>query len=111
MLRAFLACFMAFLLPLTAAPETPQAIATEIIGPLIDPVKVATLKGDRPANARLYKVLHWLEVARRAGGEVSGIIGPGADGGGTGCCPSQGLRQWRRQRSEARRLRSCWQSG
>ena len=30
---------------------------------------VASLKGDRPANARLYRILHWLEVARRAGGK------------------------------------------
>jgi hypothetical protein len=52
---------------LPAAPEkaqTPEVIARKILAPLIDPVKVATLKGDRPANARLYKVLGWLETAR-----------------------------------------------
>jgi hypothetical protein len=32
---------------------------------MLNPVKVAKLKGDRPANARLYKVLYWLETARR----------------------------------------------
>ncbi len=55
-------------------PESPQAIATEILAPLLDPVKVATLKGDRPANTRLYKVLYWLETARRAGGDVSEVL-------------------------------------
>ena len=55
-------------------PESPQAIATEILAPLLDPVKVASLKGDRPANTRLYKVLFWLETARRAGGEVSEVL-------------------------------------
>jgi len=74
MFRAFLACFVALVLPLHAEPTTPQAIATEILAPLLDPAKVATLKGDRPANTRLYKVMYWLETARRGGGEVSVVI-------------------------------------
>ena len=74
MFRALLACFVAFELPLAAEPTTPDAIAKQILAPLIDPVKVATLKGDRPANARLYRVLYWLEKARRAGGEVPAVI-------------------------------------
>ncbi len=41
---------------------------------MLDPAKVATLKGDRPANARLYKVLGWLETARLEGGDVSTVI-------------------------------------
>lgn len=57
-----------------AAPEKPDEISTQILAPLLDPAKVATLKGDRPANARLYKVLGWLETARRQGGEVSAVI-------------------------------------
>jgi hypothetical protein len=72
-LRLF-ALVAALMLPLRAAPESPQAIATEILAPLLDPVKVATLKGDRPANTRLYKVLYWLETARRAGGDVSAVL-------------------------------------
>ncbi len=73
MIRILLACSL-FLLPLHAEPETPDAIAKEILAPLLDPVKVATLKGDRPANQRLYKVMYWLETARRAGGDVSAVI-------------------------------------
>jgi hypothetical protein len=39
-----------------------------------DPVKVKALKGDRPVNPRLYKVLYWLETARRAGGDPGKVI-------------------------------------
>ena len=61
-------------LPLTAAPQTADGIAREILAPLLNPANVATLKGDRPANARLYKVLGWLETSRQGGGKVSGVI-------------------------------------
>ena len=74
MIRALLACFVAFLLSLAAEPITPDAIAKQILAPLLDPAKVNTLKGDRPANARLYRVLGWLETARRAGGDVPAVI-------------------------------------
>jgi hypothetical protein len=74
MFRAVLTCCFALVLPLLAVPETPDSIAIEVLAPLLDPVKVATLKGDRPANTRLYKVLGWLETARRAGGDVSAAL-------------------------------------
>jgi hypothetical protein len=54
-------------IPIFGAAETPQAIATEILAPLLNPAKVDTLKGDRPINARMYRVLGWLETARQAG--------------------------------------------
>jgi hypothetical protein len=73
MFRAVLASLV-FLLPLHAEQQTPQAIATEIIGPLLDPAKEDTLKGPRPINARTYRLLYWVEMARRAGGDVSGIL-------------------------------------
>lgn len=75
MIRAAFFILAAAVLPLAAGePTTPDGIAREIIAPLIDPAKVATLKGDRPANARLYRVLYWLETARRAGGNPPDII-------------------------------------
>lgn len=71
----FLFVFLAAItFAVAAEPLTPQSIATGILAPLLDPVKVATLRGDRPANARLYKVLGWLETARQAGGDVDEII-------------------------------------
>ena len=54
MLRALLCC-LAFVLPAFAVPETPQAIATEILAPLLDPAKLATL-GDRGSNTRVQKI-------------------------------------------------------
>ena len=67
MIRALL--FLLFALPLSA-----QDIARDILAPLLDPAKVATLKGDRPANTRLYKVLGWLEMARQQGDEIGATV-------------------------------------
>lgn len=74
MIRRILAFLAALALPLSAVPQSPDAIAVEILAPLLDPAKVATLKGPRPANARLYRVLYWLETARIAGGEPATVI-------------------------------------
>ena len=77
MFLRLLALVAVLTLPLGAEPRTPQTpdeIARQILAPLLDPAKVATLKGDRPANPRLYKVLYWLETAREMGGDVSAVI-------------------------------------
>jgi hypothetical protein len=53
MFLRLLALVVALTLPLYAAPQTPQMpdeIARQILAPLLDPAKVATLKGDRPAT-------------------------------------------------------------
>lgn len=60
MFLRLLAPLAALMLPSGAAPhapQTPDEIARQILAPLLDQAKVATLKGDRPANPRLYKVL------------------------------------------------------
>ena len=55
-----MAQFLKFLLylllgsPLLATPA-------ENLSSLLDPAKIATLKGERPINTRLYKVLYWVE--------------------------------------------------
>ncbi len=72
MIRVVLA-LLTFVMPLAAVNEE-VAIARDIIAPLIDPVKVATLRGDRPANQRLYKILYWLETARRTGLDPAAVI-------------------------------------
>lgn len=75
MLRAAILAILASLtLPLRAAAKSPETIACEVIAPLLDPAKVATLKGGRPANPRLYRLLYWLKTAKRAGGDISAII-------------------------------------
>ena len=73
-LRGLVALLLVFPNPLRAEPTKPADIASQILAPLLDPVKVATLKGDRPINTRLYKVLYWLETARRNGGDPYGVI-------------------------------------
>jgi len=60
-----------------AAPRSaqiPDKITIQILAPLLDPGKVATLKGDRPTNLRLYKVLYWVETVRVRGGDVGNVI-------------------------------------
>lgn len=70
-----LLALLVMICPVRAAePTQPEEIARRILAPLLDPVKVATLKGDRPANSRLYKVLYWLETARQNGGDVSNVV-------------------------------------
>ena len=46
----------------------------EIIAPLIDPVKLDALRGDRAANSRLRKIAYWLEADRRAGADPREVI-------------------------------------
>lgn len=74
MLRHLAAAEILACAPLHAEPTTPDTIAKEVLAPLLDPAKVAILKGDRPANARLYKVQFWIETARRAGGKPQEVI-------------------------------------
>lgn len=73
MLR-LLAALVFLAAPLHAEPKTPADIAKKVLAPLLDPAKVATLQGDRPANDRLYKVQFWLETARRPGGNPPDVI-------------------------------------
>jgi hypothetical protein len=57
MIRLLFSLLLATALPTLAAPqrpEPPEAIAKQILAPFLDLVKVATLKGDRSANQRLY---------------------------------------------------------
>ena len=69
-----LAAFLLSVSPIVAAPTTPAEIAKEVIAPLLDQAKIATLKGDRPINTRTYKVHYWLEIGHRAGGDVSAML-------------------------------------
>ena len=57
----------------THAPATIDP-AAKIIAPLIDPAKLATLKGDRAANRRLRIAVYWLEDGGRRGGDMASII-------------------------------------
>jgi hypothetical protein len=73
---------VALLLPIAGAPATPDEIAKEILDPLLKPANVDTLKGNRPINARFYKVLGWLETARRADGAVLDVLNKAQEAAG-----------------------------
>lgn len=68
-------------------------------------MNVATLKGDRPANSRLYKVLYWLETAQRGGGDVSTVIDTAQKtagyGGSTGAKADKQAILWSRKNLES----------
>lgn len=64
-LAVWAAATMPTLLSDAAEPRSADQFA-RLIAPLVDPAKLATL-GQRAANPRLCKAVHWLEMARRAG--------------------------------------------
>ena len=45
-----------------------------IVAPLIDPVKLDTLKGKRAATPRLRKACYWLEIARREDNDLEIVL-------------------------------------
>ncbi|WP_411826011.1 hypothetical protein [Luteolibacter sp. AS25] len=55
------------------APDCLRA-SPEIIGSLIDPVKLDSLRGDRAANGRMRKIAYWLETDRREGLDPAEVI-------------------------------------
>lgn len=86
-LRRWLTFLLLSSLVSTAEPRTSQGIAVEILAPLLDPVKIATLKGERPVNGRLYRILGWLEAARLAGADPAVVIGTAQTSAGYGGSP------------------------
>ena len=64
--------------PITAESLRHEAHTVESVGDilsaLIDPKKLATLKGDRAANRRLRIVVYWLETAKRASLEPAEVL-------------------------------------
>lgn len=49
-------------------------LVVSIVAPLIDPAKLDTLKGERPANRRVRQIAYWLETARRDGHDPQRIL-------------------------------------
>lgn len=59
---------------LSAGETTPAAA----IASLTDPVKLATLKGERAANPRLQKCVYWLAYAEEHGQKPEAVLGDAA---------------------------------
>ena len=41
---------------------------------LVDPAKIDKLSGDRASNPRLRKIVYWVEVSRRTGGDPDAVV-------------------------------------
>lgn len=54
-------------------PANPD-VAFLALRSLCDPAKLATLKGERPANDRVRKIIYWLEIARREGEDPQMLV-------------------------------------
>ena len=73
------------------AKETIPALA---IANLTDPVKLATLKGERAANQRLQKCVYWLAFAEEQGSKPEAVLDESAKLNNTAGTPYAGFVRW-----------------
>ena len=64
------------------------------ISALTDPVKLATLKGDRAANPRLQKCVYWLAYAEQQGEKPEAVLDESAKLNNTVGTPYDGFIRW-----------------
>jgi len=64
------------------------------ISALTDPVKLATLKGDRAANPRLQKCVYWLAYAEQQGEKPEALLDESAKLNNTAGTPYDGFIRW-----------------
>lgn len=64
------------------------------ISALTDPVKLATLKGDRAANPRLQKCVYWLAYAEQQGVKPEAVLDESAKLNNTVGTPYDGFIRW-----------------
>lgn len=69
-----LRALLLILLGLPSLLQGQQDVALNALVSLSDPVKLATLKGERPANTRVRKIVYWLESARINGSNPETIM-------------------------------------
>ena len=72
------------------APST----AAVAIAAQADPVKLATLKGDRAANPRMQRCVYWLATAEAAGEQPGAVLDEAARINGTAGTPYAGFIRW-----------------
>lgn len=71
--------------------ETTTALS---IASLVDPVKLATLKGERAANPRLQKCVYWLACAEEKGEKPEAVLDESAKLNKTEGTPYAGFVRW-----------------
>ena len=64
------------------------------ISALTDPVKLATLNGDRAANPRLQKCVYWLAYAEEQGEKPEAVLDESAKLNKTAGTPYEGFVSW-----------------
>lgn len=77
--------------PLIVAAPSTAAVA---IAAQTDPVKLATLKGERAANPRLQRCVYWLATAEAAGEQPGAVLDEAAKLNGTAGTPYAGFVRW-----------------
>lgn len=90
-LSLFLVCIVAILGSASAKPNNAPAFA---IANLTDPIKLASLKGDRAANPRLEKCVYWLAYAEEQGEKPEAVIDESAKLNKTAGTPYAGFIRW-----------------
>ena len=73
-----------------AAPST----AAVAIAAQTDPLKLATLKGERAANPRMQRCVYWLATAEAAGEQPGAVLDEAARLNGTTGTPYAGFIRW-----------------
>ena len=90
MLKLQLALLLAAAPSIMASPST----AAAAISALTDPVKLATLKGERAANPRLQKCVYWLAYAEEQGEKPEAVLDESAKLNKTAGMPYAGFVRW-----------------
>ena len=85
-----------FALLLVAAPSIKAGTSASAvaIASLIDPAKLATLKGERAANPRLQKCVYWLAYAEEQGQKPDAVLDESAKLNKTEGTPYAGFVRW-----------------
>lgn len=69
-------------------------VAAEAIAAQTDPKKLATLKGERAANARLQRCIYWMATAEDAGSKPEDVLAEAARINGTSGSDYAGFVRW-----------------
>ena len=88
--KLLLALLLAAAPSIMASPST----AAAAISALTDPVKLATLKGERAANPRLQKCVYWLAYAEEQGEKPEAVLDESAKLNKTAGTPYAGFLSW-----------------
>jgi hypothetical protein len=79
---------------LVAVPSIKAGTSASALASLTDPAKLATLKGERPANPSLQKCVYWLAYAEEQGDKPEAVLDESAKLNKTAGTPYAGFLSW-----------------